>query len=293
MEDNKQYLSDNYTLLDKIGSGSFGEVFITEDKYGRRWASKVEEKRLNSRLRDEYNIYKKIHKSGLIRGIPKILNFIETPQYNILIMELLGPSLDHLFNENQKIFDMATILKIGYDSVTLLENLHKSGFVHRDIKPNNFLIGYGNNNDRLYIMDFGLSKQYMINSKHIDFRSERSPIGTARYASLNVHFGIEPSRRDDMESTGYVLVYLAKGSLPWQGLKKNKKMTQMEKIGEVKLSTALQKLCEGLPSCFFNYITYCRKLRFEETPDYNYLRSLFTNTAEELGIELKYMWSNK
>jgi len=287
----KQYFSDDFTILNKIGKGSFGEVYLTEDKKGHKWASKVEEKRSNSRLRDEYNIYKKIHRLGPSYGIPKILKFLETPQYNIMVMELLGPSLDALFTEYDKKFDIGTVLKIAIETVSLLKEFHNAGFIHRDIKPNNFLVGFDNKIDQLYIMDFGLSKQYINKGKHIDFRSERSLIGTARYASLNIHFGLEPSRRDDLESTGYMFVYLIKGCLPWQGLKKGKKLSQMDKIGEVKLLTQLETLCEGLPSCFFDYLTYCRKLKFDETPDYEYLQNLFINTANKNNIKLEYIWT--
>jgi casein kinase 1 alpha len=284
-------LSDKYKLINKIGSGSFGEVYLAQDGSNKKYAAKIEEKKSNSRLKEEYDIYKKLKKNGVVSGIPKIINFVETPHNNILIMQLLGNSLDGLLESHGGTFDLGTVLKLGIDILSLLENIHTAGFIHRDIKPNNFMVGYKNKSDMLYIMDFGLAKQYINQEKHISLRVERSLVGTARYASTNVHMGIEPSRRDDLESVGYMLVYFLKGKLPWQGLKKQKNIDQIKLIGETKMFTNLKKLCENIPQCFLEYINYCKKLNFEEVPDYVYLKSLFSKVASDKNIKLKYCWT--
>jgi serine/threonine protein kinase len=140
-------------------------------------------------------------------------------------------------------------------------------------------------------MDFGLSKRYLSsNGEHIDLREDRTLMGTARYASINVHMGFEPSRRDDLESVGYMLVYFIKKKLPWQGLKKKKDVDQLKLIGEYKMKISLDELCDKLPQCFKEYLKYCRNLKFSETPDYKYLKRLFLDTAIKLDLTPELYW---
>jgi serine/threonine protein kinase len=285
-------ISDRYKYINKIAAGSFGEVFLAQDKYNKKiFAAKIESKNTKSRLPEEYYIYKKLVKRGLKLGIPKIINFIQTAKQNILIMQLLGKDLDEIHKDFGSKFNIGTVLKIGIEIVTLLENLHKVGFVHRDIKPNNFLTGYKEDNDNLYVMDFGLSKQFLTKGKHIKLKVERDLVGTARYASINIHLGFEPSRRDDLESVGYMLVYFLSGKLPWQGLKEKKNEDKIKLIGDTKMYTNLKKLCGQYPICFTEYIKYCRNLRFDEVPDYEYLKKLFLNESVQNNIRLEYCWT--
>jgi serine/threonine protein kinase len=285
----KKLLND-YLIIEQIGSGSFGEVYLAQYKNGGYVAVKVEEKKRAERVYNEYKIYKYLYSKDFHVGIPKTYDYLQSSDYNIMVMQLLGPSLEDLFNKYNRKFQLATVYKIGLQIVTLLEKLHKAGYIHRDIKPNNFLIGRDEGINQIHIMDFGLSKKYMVNGKHIRYRDKRSLIGTARYASVNMHMGFEPSRRDDLESVGYMLVYFLKGGLPWQGIRRRRKSRQIEAIGESKMCTTLEALCDGIPHCFREYIKYCRKLKFHETPDYDKLKGYFIKSSTGRKINPEFEW---
>ncbi|CAF1018421.1 unnamed protein product [Adineta steineri] len=171
-----------------------------------------------------------------------------------------------------------------------IEFVHNKNFIHRDIKPDNFLMGIGRHCNKVFLIDFGLAKKYRDNRtrQHIPYREDKNLTGTARYASINAHLGIEQSRRDDMESLGYVLMYFNRGSLPWQGLKAATKKQKYEKISEKKMSTPVEILCKGFPAEFAMYLNYCRGLRFEEAPDYMYLRQLFRILFRTLNHQYDY-----
>lgn len=288
MEDIGQHLGNKYKIIAKIGEGSFGEVYtVTRDNC--YLAAKVEDKLKQHRIEIEYKVYKCLHKVGICKNIPNIYDYIETPDYNILTMELLGDSLEDIFNLYNKKFRLQTVFMIAYQLIYILNCVHRSTFIHRDIKPNNFL--FDTKKKKIYIMDFGLAKKYYSQEKHIKLRCDRSLIGTARYASINMHLGLEPSRRDDMESLGYMLIYFAKGVLPWQGLKKSGTTSSIQLIGDKKISTSLEILCNGLPPCFYKYIKHCRDLAFNQTPDYKYLLDLFIDDANLYDFPIKFEWS--
>jgi serine/threonine protein kinase len=290
---NKSLVSNEYEIIKKLGSGSFGEVYLTKIlSNGALVASKIEEKenskKKTSKILDEYKIYKKLEQKGVKKGIPKIYSVYETPKFNVLVMELLGENLETIFNNYEKKFSLGTVLKLGIEIIGLIEKVHNCGFIHRDIKPNNFMFGIGSKKKELYILDFGLSKKFYKNKKHIEYKTNKSLVGTARYTSINIHLGIEPSRRDDLESIGYMLIYFFKGQLPWQGLKKQKNTDHLELIGEVKLSTSVKTLCEDIPHCFSEYIEYVRKLSFDEKPDYKYIRELFIKCENDNKEKIEY-----
>jgi len=169
--------------------------------------------------------------------------------------------------------------------------MHTKSFIHRDIKPDNFLIGLGKRKlNQVYVIDFGLSKKYRDpkTHQHIPYVGRKSLTGTARYASINTHLGIEQSRRDDLESLGFVLMYFNRGQLPWQGLKADTKKEKYSKIAEKKMSTPIELLCKHFPTEFATYLNYCRALRFDEKPDYSYLRRLFRNLFFRQGYAADY-----
>lgn len=186
---NKILMKNDYPIIEKIGSGSFGEVYLAYDKKNDIYvAAKVEEKTKDSRIMLEYKIYRRLERNGFTIGIPKIYEFMQTPIGNIMIMQLLGANLEQIFNIYGRKFTLQTVLYLADQIIYLLSMLHNAKFIHRDIKPDNFLVGRDNDVNSLYIMDFGLSKQY-INRKgeHIKYDGNRSLIGTIRYASINMH----------------------------------------------------------------------------------------------------------
>ena len=225
-------------------------------------------------------------------GIPHIRWFGPVRDYNVLVMELLGPSLEDLFNFCSRRFTMKTVLMLADQMIGRIEYVHSKNFIHRDIKPDNFIMGIGRHCNKLFVIDFGLAKKYRDTHtrQHIPYREDKNLTGTARYASINAHLGIEQSRRDDMESMGYVLMYFNRGALPWQNLKAATKKQKYEKISEKKMSTPVEVLCKGFPAEFSMYLNYCRGLRFDEAPDYMYLRQLFRILFRTLNYNYDYVF---
>jgi len=213
---------------------------------------------------------------------------------NILVMELLGQSLENLFQAQNKSFSIKTACMLGIQMIDRIEYIHSRKIIHRDIKPDNFVIGRGLKSHIVYVLDFGLSKKFWSSSHkcHIPFCRGKKLTGTARYASINALSGCEQSRRDDLESIGYIIMYFIRGSLPWQGLKINKKDDRYKKICEKKRETSAKDLCSGFPSEFENFVSYTRGLQFTEVPNYNYLRSLLKTIIKKSGstIDFYYDW---
>ncbi|RDD38775.1 Casein kinase I isoform alpha [Trichoplax sp. H2] len=280
-----------YKLLQKIGSGSFGEIYKAVNiTNGEEVAVKLESIRArHPQLLYEAKLYK-VFQSGV--GIPRLRWYGQEKDFNVLVIDLLGPSLEDLFNYCQRKFTMKTVLMLADQMIGRIEFIHNKNFIHRDIKPDNFLMGCGRNANKLYIIDYGLAKKYRDSRSraHIQYREDKNLTGTARYASINAHLGIEQSRRDDMESLGYVLMYFNRSSLPWQGLKAATKRQKYEKISEKKMSTPIEVLCKGYPTEFAMYLNYCRGLRFEEPPDYMYLRQLFRILFKTLNHQYDFVF---
>ena len=224
-----------YTLGKKIGSGSFGDIYLgTNVETGEEFAVKLESVRQkHPQLQYESKVYR-IIEGGT--GIPNIHWFGTEGDQNVLVMDLLGPSLEELHKTCNRKFSLKTVLMIADQILARIEFLHGKNFIHRDVKPDNFLISYNKKDNLIHAIDFGLAKKY-IDSKtnqHIAYRENRNLTGTVRYNSVNTQMGIEQSRRDDIESLGNVLLYFLKGTLPWQGLRAPNKVARNAKIMETK-----------------------------------------------------------
>ncbi|KAI3694419.1 hypothetical protein L1987_77384 [Smallanthus sonchifolius] len=284
-------VGNKFRLGRKIGSGSFGEIYLgTNVQTNEEVAIKLENvKTKHPQLLYESKLYR-ILQGGT--GVPNVRWFGVEGDYNVLVMDLLGPSLEDLFNFCSRKLSLKTVLMLADQMINRIEFVHIKSFLHRDVKPDNFLMGLGRRANQVYIIDFGLVKKYRDTTthQHIPYRDNKNLTGTARYASMNTHLGIEQSRRDDLESLGYVLMYFLRGSLPWQGLKAGNKKQKYEKISEKKVSTSIEALCRGYPTEFASYFHYCRSLRFEDKPDYAYLKRIFRDLFIREGFQYDYVF---
>ena len=286
----EKILDKNFTIIinKQLGKGGFGQIYLGRNlKEKVPIAIKVEEKGNRSHLYLEYEILKSLQGP---EGLPHVYKFKQGNKHNYLIMELLGKSIDKLFTDSKRKFSNKTILQIGYQMIQRIEYIHSKGYIHRDIKPGNFVIGRGENNKKIYIIDFGLSKRYIDKNtnKHIPYKEGKGLTGTARYVSLFTHYGIEQSRRDDIEGIAYNLIYLARGKLPWQGVKTKNKKEKHKIIMESKIEYTPEKLCEGISCVFLNLLKYARELKFEEKPDYKKIKSMFKNNINKNGGVMKW-----
>ena len=293
----KQIFFNKYKLQKLINKSKFSCVYkginiINKDLFAIKIESRIA---MNNLLESEAYIL--FNLKGF--GIPNLITFGKSGKFNILVEELLGPSFNDFLKLRQikNGFPIKDICMIALQGLDRLEFIHSKNIIHRDIKPHNFLIGK-KNSKKVYLIDFGFAKKYRSSrtGKFIQFTNLRRLFGSLAFSSINANAGYQQSRRDDLESFGYMLIYLAKKYLPWMELriKKNKK-EEANQIFKLKKGIKLEKVCEGLPEEFINFLKYCRKLEFEQEPNYNYLRNLFTLILikENQKNDLNFFWINK
>eukprot|EP00917_Polyrhabdina_sp_WS-2016_P032252 GHVP01068797.1.p1 GENE.GHVP01068797.1~~GHVP01068797.1.p1 ORF type:complete len:690 (+),score=86.28 GHVP01068797.1:1213-3282(+) len=278
-----------WLLRKRLGGGSFGDIFVGVNKEKNETVAVKIEKTTSKypQLMLEAKVYRALHGAA---GVPRTHWYGVVDTWNVLVIDLLGPSLENVFAKNKRKMSVKSVVMIALQMLTRLELLHSRMYIHRDVKPDNFLIGSSNEIDNtfptyplplLYMIDFGLSKRFKdAFGRHINYRDGKSLTGTARYASVNTHLGIEQSRRDDLEGLMYVLIYLLKGRLPWQGIKAERIEDKYKKIMKKKIELGVEELCEGCPSEFKMILKYFRSLKFASKPEYQVVRRLLNRILE-------------
>ncbi|KAG2739147.1 kinase-like protein [Suillus brevipes Sb2] len=243
-----------FRLGDILGSSSYAVVYRTQNIIKNdAVAVKLEPITHSSSVHHEYNILKHLE-DGV--GIPHALC-------------------------------LETVINLRDQLLSPLEYIHSHNYIHGDIKPQNIVLGLGNLRHTAFIIDFGIAKEFwnMTTSVHIPFRQGQRLTGTPAFASINNHLGVEPGRRDDLESLTYILIYFLQGSLPW--LISDEEKLSSSSILERKVNTTIEDLCHGIPVEFATMLIYTRSLAFSEEPDYNHLRSLLHTLCSTLPTETK------
>lgn len=273
--------TNKYTIIEKIKEGSFGTVFRcqntrTHDFVAIKFETKDYEKKT---LKNEAKIYQYL---GKLDGFPQLKWFGTTEDNTYLVMDLMGKSLSETINY-YKAFSLKTVLLLGIQIISRIQSLHERHLLHRDIKTDNFLFGLGTVTNKLHLIDFGLAKRFNYDGKHIPENKISKIIGSPNFVSLNVHNGIEPSRRDDLESCIYVILNMLFGPLEWF----NKSHTEM-----YLLKYTLTNV-EEVPSFIKIILCYIRDMTFDETPDYDYIINLLVKAFNDKHYikDDKYEWS--
>lgn len=283
---NDTLVGGQFTVGERIGAGAFGEVFkatnrLTGVEVAMKFAGETPRKR--SALKKEVHAYKTLQHGVPPMGFATMHWHGAEGNFNILVMDLLGPSLKEKYGGSK--LPLHILASVGGQMITRIEYLHANYLLHRDVKPDNFCMGLGSNEDIVHLVDFGEVKKYWSESanQHIPCREGERMVGTAAYASVNIHAGREGSRRDDLTAIGYVLVSFLLERLPWCGLGKGEcgnEANCYRPIGDMKETLGVQGLCKGLPDQLKTYLKYCEDLQFEGTPDYTYLKKLMTDMPD-------------
>lgn len=289
-------IDEHYKLVEQIGKGSFGEIYKGIDiNTNEQVAIKVESNFAKvPQIQLEARVYKSLI-GGF--GVPNLYCYGFNRTHNFLIMELMGKSLEDLFQMCDQKFSLKTVLMLADQMISCVEYVHSKNFIYRDIKPDNFMMGVNQNSNIVYLLDYGLTKNYRDprTHVHIPYSDNNKLTGTARYASVNTHSGVEQSRRDDLESLGYVWAYFLRGSLPWMGIDSDENKTKNKLICNIKKKTSFEELFSGFPQEFAQYMFNVRQLRFSDQPNYSSLRSLIRKAIIDNGFVYDYVfdWSEK
>ncbi|PAV64071.1 hypothetical protein WR25_01925 [Diploscapter pachys] len=304
-------VAGKYEIVERVNIGTYGEIYSALDKetggmVAVKFGKDVDSASQKTHLSYEHDVYSScIYVKGVnlptkdstesttttteqessnntrrVIGFPLVHWFGSQFGHSIMIMELLGPSLENTFKYCNKRFKKETTYELGIQMITRIQHLHTRGFIHRDLKPENFLTGISANENTIYLIDFGLARRYRYRKdsklEHIPLKmrsNQKTLVGTMRYASLNAHNGLELSRRDDLESVGYILLeFMLGGELPWKEVRSGgERLLTMKRIAQMKERLDWSKEpCNAMVKWFAE----ARKLAFDQEPDYEMFRSV-------------------
>ncbi|CAG9310956.1 unnamed protein product [Blepharisma stoltei] len=287
-------IGNRFQVISSAGEGQFGRVFLCTDLETQTQCAvkipSVSSKDSAAQLINEGKILKAIQGG---KGIPKLIKFSSKENQEFLAIQYLGLDLETKFAKHHKIFSLATILTIAEQLVDRLEYIHRKGYIHRDLKPRQLLLGLDSDVSTLYVVDYGLSKLYMQRPMglHIPYIEGRPFEGTPYFASLNTHIGIQQSRRDDLEGVVYMLAYFLNGSLPWIPSNRSIKINEKQ-IRSMKSKISSTELFANKPEEFSHIFKYARNLEFDAEPDYQYIKNQLAlirqkNNIHAIGFEFK------
>ena len=270
-------VAGKYQLIKKIGSGSFGKIFSAKDTSEaeagsgseKDYAVKIMTAEHTALLQNEVAMYEKLRE---IKNIPRFYTCGVEGKFNYMVMDLLEQSVEQLHLDYGDQMSLKVVLHLATQMLTLVEQIHAYGIIHRDLKPANFLLKTNAQQiSELYLIDFGLAKCFLDEkSRHLSIKTNEQIVGTQRYMSINTHHGLTASRRDDLESIGYIMLFLYHGQLSWQNQK------SISHVVELK-----QKLDYGdTVGDFVLFVRYCRNLGFADKPNYAYLHGMLENLSK-------------
>lgn len=274
IQENNIIIANKYYIIQKIGEGTYSKVFKAKNIHNNEnVAIKIQKNKYKSLLNIEHYIYNKLKNHT---GIPKLRYFGNQNNFNFIVIDLLNDNLENTVKK-YKYIHIHDVLNLAIQTISIVEELHNNFIIHRDIKPENIMFGFKNYRNNIYFIDFGLSKFYVDeNGNHKNIIYNKKLIGNPKFASINVLEGIEPSRRDDLLSLGYVFIYCLKGFLEWEHIDEENKEILYEKIKNLKKKN-IDEICKDLPYEFHTYFFYCNNLKYDEKPNYNYLKENFLN----------------
>ena len=260
---------NKYRILEEIGSGSFGVIYKGENiKTLEKVAIKMEPINSLKLLKNETNIYQYLKN---IKGIPNVKWFGKDEQNYYMVIQLLGESLETL--KRRKRFSLRLIIQMAVQMIDIIYQIHELGLIHRDIKPENFLLSI--DEKQIYLIDFGFCKTYLCDNTHIHMKNVKMMIGTPNFASIHSHEFVELSRRDDLESIGYIICHFYLTELMWSKIPFYNENNEINIENNIIIKEMKQSFIHEIPDVFKTYLLYVRSLTFTERPDYSYIIELF------------------